>query len=500
MTAGSPLRIDGWVLPPETTAVPDRLRTVASEGTAAVRWIEPSAEMLHAVAESLRSAQVTLARKRWRDIAGVVGRVAERLLDPRDSLRERALRHLCETTSLSAAMATLVLDGMARDWRSDRLIAAVEAEPPLAEALDGWTVGGPAAQDVGRGRAPSPAAEPGQGVSEAVGSPKGPRLRARGYPLTLHLGSGTVPGVTAMSMIRALLVKSAAWAKPGLGDVALTTALAVGLAEADPEVAAAVAVTYWPGDETPPGALGVPDLVVAYGGDEAISRVRSEVRPTTPVVAYHHRLSFSAVARQALTVEQAQETALAVALAVAVFDQRGCVSPHLVFVEVGGEVDPRSWAARLANACRRVAGSLPPGEWTTAEASAVQQLRGAMEMKAAVDPTASVVGGEDLAWTVVVDADALPESPCAGRTIRVRPVEDLTRIPPLLGHLAPVLQTMGFAGPRDRVAGLAEALSEIGVTRVCRIEDQAFPPPWWKHDGSNPLSALLRWTELDVGA
>ncbi len=468
MSASRAPYLDGWVLPAGVSAPAGPPRTVPSEGSAWIRWIEPSAELLDDVADALRMGQQALARRPWREIARVVGRVAERLLDPEDDLRTGALGSLTDSSGLSREMATLVLEGMAGDWRADRLTRAVEAEPPLADALDGFTGGLP-------------------------------RLRARGYPLTLHIGAGTVPGVTATSVIRALLVKSAAWAKPGLGDVALTTALARGLARVDQEVAASVAVTYWPGHDTPVAVLARPDLVVAYGGADTVSSLRSGLPVTTPLVAYHHRLSFGAVAREALSAADAGRAAEAVAMAAAVFDQRGCVSPHLIFAEVGGEVDPRAWAARLAEACARVGRSLPLGRWTVGEASAVQQLRGAMEMKAAVDPSVSVATGEDLAWTVVVDPDASAESPCAGRTVRIRPVEDLARIPSLLARLAPVLQTMGFAGPGDRAAELAEVLSAVGVTRVCSFEGQPFPPPWWKHDGKSPFASLVRWTELDVG-
>ncbi len=466
MTASGVPDLDGWVLPAGVTGLGPP-RTVPSEGAARVRWIEPSAELLDAMADALGRAQRSLARRPWREVAEVVGRVAERMLDPEDALRAGALGSLIDSTGLSSEMAACVLDGMAADWRTDRLTRSVEAEPPLADALDGFTADRPG-------------------------------LRARGYPLTLHIGAGTVPGVTAASMIRALMVKSAVWAKPGLGDVALSVAFARGIAEVDPEAAAAVAVTYWPGDDTPVAALTRPDLVVAYGGSDTVARLRTGLPITTPLVAYHHRLSFGAVAREALTATDAGAVGEAVALAAAVFDQRGCVSPHLIFAEVGGEVDPKAWAAQVADACARTGRTLPAGRWTAGEASAVQQLRGAMEMKASVDPSVSLETGERLAWTVVVDAGASPESPCAGRTVRIRPVDDLAQIPSIVAGLAPVLQTVGFAGPADRAEALAEALSIVGVTRVCSFEDQPFPPPWWKHDGRSPLTPLVRWTELDV--
>jgi hypothetical protein len=69
-----------------------------------------------------------------------------------------------------------------------------------------------------------------------------------------------------------------------------------------------------------------------------------------PVVAYHHRASVALVGRAALTNSTLPSTALDVARAVSMFDQRGCVSPQVVWVEEGGEVSPNAMAEAVAHA------------------------------------------------------------------------------------------------------------------------------------------------------
>jgi hypothetical protein len=332
-------------------------------------------ESVNAIAAALRRGHVALAARPWRETAARIGFVAETLLDPGHAARAAALSGLAATTDLSGEMAAAVLDGMARDWRLARLVDTVEAEPYLADALDRLTDG-----------------------------PGGARVRARGRPLTLHIGAGSVPCVGATSVIRALLVKSAVWLKPGRRDVAIPVLLARSLAESDPVLAGALAVTYWPGEAVPDRALQVADLVVAYGDDETVGTLRSALPPTTPLVAYHHRLGLGAVAREALDdPEGSRRLADQVATAVAMFDQRGCVSPQTVFVERGGAVTPEAWSAVVADALDAAASRLPPGRWTPGEASAVQQMRGAAELEAAVDPRVRVFTGHDLSWTVVLD-------------------------------------------------------------------------------------------------
>ena len=80
---------------------------------------------------------------------------------------------------------------------------------------------------------------------------------------------------------------------------------------------------------------------------------------------------------------------------------------------------PEAWSAVLAEALDEAAARVPPGRWSTAEASAVQQLRGAAELKAAVDSTVKVFSGHDLSWTVVLDSEGALGPPCLARTVRV---------------------------------------------------------------------------------
>ena len=306
--------VQAWYLPPGIAVSPSQLREIAGGGSALLRAPVPSGPHMSRWISTLRSGQRALAVRLWRDTAHTIGTVAERLLDPEDDLRSSALRDLECTTTLSAPMAERVLDGMAVDWVSNRLVGMVEAEPRLADALDGLVPG-----------------------------PNQVELRARGYPLTVHIGAGSVPGVSATSMIRALLVKSAVLIKPGAGDVALTVCVARAIADADPVLGAALAVLYWPGSDTTEQVLQAADLVVVYGDDSTVRSVRSRVKAPTPVVAYPHRLSLGVVAREALIGDGAVRTANALATAVAMFDQRGCVSPHLVYVERDGVTDPGAW-------------------------------------------------------------------------------------------------------------------------------------------------------------
>ena len=438
-----------------------------------------------ALLSGLKGAAPLLQGRTWEEMATILGGVGERFLDPGDALRTEAEERIPSDAGISPPMARAVVEGMARDWTVPRLRALVRSDFPDPEVLDGFRPG-----------------------------PEGSRLRAVGPDLALHVGAGSVPGVTATSLIRSLFVKSPALVKPGRGDRILPELFVRGLREADPEVGRCVAVEYWAGGEggaLEEEALEQAGLVVAYGSNETIGELRARLPSTTPLVAYHHRVSVGAIGRGMLGADgasgrdegdsgdggPARRLAREAALAVATFDQRGCVSPHAIWVEEGGETSPAEWADLLARELEILEGDLPSGPPEPEVASRVQQLRGAAEIRAAAGKGDRVMAGDGGGWTVLYEEDPAFLPSCLGRTVRVKPLgtlEDLT------AHLAPfgsVLQTVALEAESGRRVRLAGLLARVGATRVTTFRRQPWPPPWWRHDGKGPLEALVRWVSLE---
>jgi len=419
---------------------------------------------------ALREAGTRLAEVPVQDLVDCIGRVAHRFLDSSGPLRHEAIDLLVPTAGISKEMASEIVTGMALDWTADRLSELLSRELRDPGVLDGF-------RRVDEGR----------------------KVRARGPLLTFHVGAGTVPGVSVTSMIRALLVKSAVLLKPGLGDVVLPVLFAKALAEEAPELSDAVAVTYWPGGSSPLEGLALQraEAVVVYGGDEVVTSLRARTPVTTRFVSYHHRLSAGLVGREALTEERAPHVARMAARAVSMFDQRGCVSPHVIYVEEGGAVDPGEWAALLASAMADLEVEIPGGLLTAPEASAVHQMRGAAELREASGGGVRVFHGDQSFWTVILEDEMSFTPSCLNRVVSLVPTPDLGGVADSLGNVGRHLQTVAIEGAEDRLPMLAEALSRAGATRVTSFEKAPWPPPWWRHDGAPVLTGLIRWIDLE---
>jgi hypothetical protein len=296
-------------------------------------------------------------------------------------------------------------------------------------------------------------------------------------------------------------VKCPVLLKPGWGDRALATAFAGALAEEDRALADGVAIKYWSGQEgrdLEAAALGAADRVVVYGGLETVESIRRRLPATTPLVAYHHRISLGAVSRTRLsTYETARGVAQVAARAAALFDQQGCVSPHVVWVEEGGAVTPVEWAELLGSAFERLASDLPPAPLDPSRASDLQQIRGAAEMRVAAGSSDRLFRSEENGWTVLYTTAEPPIEPPGGRTVSVRPLEGLGELARVLEPYRKVLQSIAIEGPNHLRRELADRLARSGITRVTTFRDQPWPPAWWRHDGQGPLLALVQWIAIE---
>jgi hypothetical protein len=429
--------------------------------------------LLRTQAQALRAARDEyLAERPVGEIVALIDRVAARLRDPDDELCRTAEGVLPLVTGYSPPMVRRVLDRMAADWRSGPLRELLRAEFGDPRVLDGFR-----ARTHGGGEE-----------------------RAYGPRLTAHVFSGNVPGVAVTSLVRALLVKSASLGKSAVGEPLLAALFARGIAQEDEGIGCCLAVTYWAGgdEQMERAALEGADAVVVYGGAEAVSAVRGRAPAGARFLGYGSRLSFGMVARECLSGDGAREVAAACALDASTFDQQGCVSPHLFYVEEGGDTTPAEWARLLGDAMGAVETELPRGALAPRESSAIRQLRGEAEF-------AQISGGgveihasaEGTAWTVIYEADATFTASCLNRVVRVKPVADLAEVPGLVERYGSVLQTVGLAAPLGRRRALADALGRLGASRVAPMGSMAWPPGTWHHDGHPPLRELVRWCDLE---
>ncbi len=292
---------------------------------------------------------------------------------------------------------------------------------------------------------------------------------ASGTPpaLVAHVLASNVPGLAVPAIALSCLAGAATVVKSGRADRLSAPAFHRALAAVDPDLAATVVTAYWPGGSTEveDAILGRADVVVASGADASVAILAR--RLGARVVAQGARTSIAVAPGDA-------EHAVVAGLAsdVALYEQRGCLSPHAVFV-VG---DAAGFAERLRTALDDVARALPPPLATTAE-RAVHRLA----VEEARFGGATVL--ESTGGTVIVGAAG---TEVGRRTVFVHPL----RAPgELATRFAPAtVECVGVAG----VVVDADVLRRQGVARLCPIGAMQRPRIDWPRGQRPALGSLFR--------
>ena len=181
------------------------------------------------------------------------------------------------------------------------------------------------------------------------------------------------------------------------------------------------------------------------------------------------------------------------------WNQIGCLSPHVLYVQQGGAVSPEQFAAQLAEELERREQSEPRGPLPAETAAAIALRRGIYEVRAAHSPetTQHWCSPGSTAWTVVYEMDARFQMSCLNRFIYVKAVADLTAALQGADPIRGKVSTVGIAVPEDRAAEIATQLARWGATRICPLGQMQRPPLTWRHDGRPALGDLVTWTDWE---
>jgi hypothetical protein len=425
-------------------------------------------ESLTQLLSALRTRGVdTLRRFTVREITEAIEAATRELVEPGKLHRQELVETLPRLTGYSPRMIEIGLERMGANWTSIALREALVREFGSLEVLDDF-------QPCGQGR----------------------HQKAFGPGLTVHIFSGNIPGVAVTSLIRALCVKSPSFGKTAAGEPYSAVCFARALASVSADLASCLAVTYWPGGskELERAAFAAADAVVAYGSDDTIDEISGLVPSHCRLLRYPNRFGVAVISGKALSEGSPAELALAVAKDVSTFDQQGCVSPHAVFVEEGGDVSAVDFGRLLADAMESVAKEVPRGAARVEESSLIHQVRGQAEMRGA-EVITSHKGTE---WTVIVERrDRFEPSPL-NRVIHVTAVGELNEALTALESVGRHLQTVAIGAVQREVEALAERLGSIGATRLVPVGEAAWPAADWRHDGRYQFADLVRFVDLEI--
>ncbi len=416
---------------------------------------------------------------RERTTAGLVrllAGVGENWLEPEYPFRKLALEQGPKATGFSAATLASGLDGFFKELTAENLQALLAQDLGHAQRLD------------------EPSATSTEQKAQRAAMVTGPELIA-------HVAAGRIPNPAFMSFVLGVLTRSAQFMKCPAGASFLPRLFAHSLYDADPKLGACLEIAEWRGGTShlEKALFERADCVTATGGDEALAAIKRQVPAKARFLGYGHQVSFAFIALEMLSGFGAKKIAARAAADVTAWDQLGCLSPHVIYVESGGGMPPEGFAELLAEELARREQSEPRGELPAETAAVIASKRAFYEIRAAHSPdTRHWCSQNSTAWTVIYEADPRFQLSCLNRFIYVKSVAHLTEALQGADHVRGSVSTVGMAAPEELSAKLVSELARWGVTRVCPLGRMQHPPLTWRHDGGPSLGDLVTWTDWEM--
>jgi hypothetical protein len=411
----------------------------------------PKPEALRSGLSRLREAAVALRRQRPAAVLAALERVRQAWLAPDSRWLERAVHEVAATTGFHPQMVrhALPLHFAPLHSRAIRRLFAEEGVP-------------------------------------LAGASRGNRQAPQ---VVVFVLAGNLPGLAVWPAFLALAAGCALVLKPAAGDPAFPELLQESVETLAPELAAALWVLPWRGgDRAVEDVLFAgADVVVAQGSDTTIADLSA--RLPGKFVGYGSRLSFAFVGWEVMRHPPARRSAARrLAYDVSVWDQRGCLSPHVCLVGCEKEDSLELFARAVAEELTRLARCLPARQKSVWEEAAIRQFR-----EEAAWSGAQLLGSEaDSTWSVSVEKHPHLRPTCGLRCLRLQPVRSWEEVAAAIGPHRRTIEAAGIAASAKRSGEIKELLRAAGVANVVALGQMQRPTLAWKPGGRPRLREWFR--------
>jgi len=328
----------------------------------------------------------------------------------------------------------------------------------------------------------------------------GSSLRALPRGIVAHWLSGNVPLLGMFALLQSIVTKNVNMLKVSADESQALPALLQcfsGLTYKTPggyelsgdELLKTIAVVYFDRHQQDIANTfsSSADVRIMWGGREAVESVSQLAKKyTCQDILFGPKLSMMVIGNDALDSDKAiRKLVRRAATDSSVFDQFACASPHTIFVEKGGQISPKEFAARLALAMDKALIRLP------SIAPDVGQANKIRSKIAEYDFVGEVWSDPLLRWTVLFEDDVELVDPTYYRVITVKAVDNIFDVIPQVHE---DIQTVGLAMHGAKRLQFATDITVQGAMRCPDIGHMThFESPW---DGLYAIDRMIRWVSL----
>jgi hypothetical protein len=249
------------------------------------------------------------------------------------------------------------------------------------------------------------------------------------------------------------------------------------------------------GDESKMSLLyRMADGVSAWGGEEAIRAVRSQVPSGVRFIEWGHKISFGYIT-EALMSDPG--VCRAFAHDICLIDQQACSSPQTILAETADMGTLDMFASLLFSTLKEVSPEIPGKSPSLAEQAEIT-TRIHLHRAEAAAGNGKIFGETDSPFHVLVDyRPGLSPSPLF-RTIWIHPIRR-EEIGTVLRPMNIYLQTCGLACTKEEATDICHRLTKAGVIRITAPGEQLISYTGAPHDAVYALQRFSKRISYNTG-
>lgn len=296
----------------------------------------------------------------------------------------------------------------------------------------------------------------------------------------LHIVSGNTPHAAIQSLMRGLLLGSHNFVKLPSSPL---PELARWIDQLPAKLQSLIELHHKASDQL----IDQADAIIVIGSDQTIEKIRQRSLPHQRFISHGHKVSIAVIH------DDFERAAPLAAKDISLYNQRGCLSPHAIYVKETANGQAKKFAALLAESMQDFCQAYPPEPLNLSEAGSVRNLR---EVSRFTSANSDIIqlweSSERLDWTIIYDENPTLRLSCLNRCVFVKPLPDTLDLCSLGGealHLSSIA-----LHPFDLTE--AESLCQLPAHRICRLGQSQEPSLFWHHDELAPLASLVTWKDI----
>ncbi len=315
---------------------------------------------------------------------------------------------------------------------------------------------------------------------------------------TLHIVAGNATGLSLLTILRNMVLRSDAIIKAPSNDPFTALAIARTMVDMAPDhpLTKHLSVAYWKGgDQAFEERLYQPqnlEKIVAWGGFASMKHVTRYIQPGLELISLDPKRSASIIGKGTFESEATmREAALRLASDIGALNQKACVCARVVYVQSGTD---EAGLAQLNTFGRYVYDAMQtlPNTLSTVPKRYDQGLKAEVDALRLDDEWYKVIGGQDGEGAVI--CSQIPESVSFAprlddRTANLVPVDDLTE---MMDAVDAYTQTVGVY-PESVKDELKDILPLYGAQRIVSLGYAAGLKWAGPQDAIEPLRRMGKW-------